>query len=279
MVMFGTVSSSCSSNDEDDESLLDYYDFEVDGFYFDIVSLGEATCMISARQNNQHSKGNVTIPATVNYGGRELKVVEIGGWLFRDCPDLTGIAIPNTVTRIEEYAFADCTHLMDVVIPSSMTYIGFAAFQNCASLVNVTLPDGMTELGNWMFSGCASLMNVTLPNGVTELGNAMFEGCVSLKTISIPNSVTTLGVNLFKGCTGLTNVTLGNSVTMIKHEAFATCNSLTTLYSLNLTPPSIDGYCFTNNHYMTLNVFVPKEALAAYQNADGWKDFWHLQGI
>ena len=29
---------------------------------------------------------------------------------------------------------------------------------------------------------------------------------------------------------------------------------------------------------MTLNVFVPQEALAAYQSAVGWKNFWNLQG-
>ena len=30
---------------------------------------------------------------------------------------------------------------------------------------------------------------------------------------------------------------------------------------------------------MTLNVFVPQEALTAYQNAAKWKDFWILQGF
>lgn len=255
MVMFGTVSSSCSNNDEDDDSLSDYYDFEVDGFYFDVLSFEEATCIISARQNNQHSKGNVTIPATVNYGGRTLKVVIIGAWLFDDCPDLTGVTIPNSVTSIGDRAFSRCSRLTSVTIPSSVTSIGVGAFNFCTNLENVTLPDGVTELGAGAFSFCTSLV-----------------------TISIPNSVTILRSDMFEGCTNLTNVTLGNSVTMIK-DAFATCNALTTLYSLNSTPPSIDGYCFTNNHYMTLNVFVPKEALAAYQNADGWKNFWHLQGF
>jgi len=30
---------------------------------------------------------------------------------------------------------------------------------------------------------------------------------------------------------------------------------------------------------MALNVFVPHEALLAYQSAVGWKDFWNLQGF
>ncbi len=36
---------------------------------------------------------------------------------------------------------------------------------------------------------------------------------------------------------------------------------------------------FTNNNYMTLNVYVPEEALGAYQNAEGWKNFWNLQDL
>ena len=30
---------------------------------------------------------------------------------------------------------------------------------------------------------------------------------------------------------------------------------------------------------MTLNVFVPQEALLAYQSAVGWKNLWNLQGF
>lgn len=30
---------------------------------------------------------------------------------------------------------------------------------------------------------------------------------------------------------------------------------------------------------MTLNVYVPQEALEAYQTADLWKNFWNLQGF
>ena len=35
---------------------------------------------------------------------------------------------------------------------------------------------------------------------------------------------------------------------------------------------------FTNNQYMTLNVFVPQEALETYR-AYGWDAFWNLQGF
>jgi len=45
---------------------------------------------------------------------------------------------------------------------------------------------------------------------------------------------------------------------------------------LNPTPPEVSGD-FTNNQYMTLNVYVPQGSLSAYQNADIWKNFWNLK--
>ena len=30
---------------------------------------------------------------------------------------------------------------------------------------------------------------------------------------------------------------------------------------------------------MTLNVYVPEEALEAYQSTEPWKNFWNLQGF
>ena len=40
------------------------------------------------------------------------------------------------------------------------------------------------------------------------------------------------------------------------------------------------GYgAFDDSHYTTVDLFVPEEALAAYQTANVWKDFQKLQGF
>ena len=54
---------------------------------------------------------------------------------------------------------------------------------------------------------------------------------------------------------------------------------LTELYSLNPTPPSVSSGNFSNKDYLDLKVYVPQEALEAYQNADVWKNFWNLQAL
>lgn len=83
----------------------------------------------------------------------------------------------------------------------------------------------------------------------------------------------------YSGCSGLVNVTLGSSVAQIGDETFAGCSSLTELYSYNINPPSVGSDNFTNNQYMTLNIYVPNEALETYQNADTWNNFWNIQGF
>ena len=51
-----------------------------------------------------------------------------------------------------------------------------------------------------------------------------------------------------------------------------------TLYSLNTTPPILYN-SFSANSYETVGVYVPQEALTAYQNAEGWKKFKSLKGF
>lgn len=52
-------------------------------------------------------------------------------------------------------------------------------------------------------------------------------------------------------------------------------SNLTSLILNSNVPPK--AYGFSNAQYLNLNVYIPKGALAAYQSADVWKNFWNLQ--
>lgn len=106
------------------------YDFEVDGIYYDVVSLSEFTCKVVKMFDNYKYSGDVVIPAHVNYANKTFTVVEIKDMLFRDCSELTGITIPNTITRIGDYMFDGCIKLERVKIEDGETALELGSLYN-----------------------------------------------------------------------------------------------------------------------------------------------------
>ena len=236
---------------------------------------------------------SVTIPNTVT---------SIDESAFNGCSLLKNIEIPNSVTKIDNNAFAS-TGLTSIEIPNSVTNIGNSAFSDCKSLTSVTIPNSVTQIDGWAFAYCNHLTSIKIPNSVTELGAFMFYYCDHLTDVTISNSITSIQQSTFTACSRLTNIVIPASVTNIESDAFSECsslssikitgeevveigynafygcNALTTFYCFSTTTPYIADYTFTNDHYMNLNLYVPQEALEAYQNADGWKNFWHMQGF
>ena len=77
---------------------------------------------------------------------------------FSDCTGLTGITIPDSVTKICERAFYNCSRLTSVIFGknSQLTRIDSRAFGNCDSLTSITIPASVTRIGNSAFySNCS----------------------------------------------------------------------------------------------------------------------------
>jgi hypothetical protein len=54
--------------------------------------------------------------------------------MFDGCRSLTEIAIPDTVTVIDQYAFSGCSGLTELTIPAGVKSIGEMAFRYCQGL-------------------------------------------------------------------------------------------------------------------------------------------------
>ena len=122
---------------------------------------------------------------------------------LREKVNLTGIVLPETVTRIRSNAFQDCTKLAHVVLPSSLITIEQTAFYGCLSLTSIDLPEGLETIGGSCFSG-TPLKTLTLPSSLTAIGRSCFKDCEQLTHLIIPSGVTTIGLDCFKNCTSLT---------------------------------------------------------------------------
>jgi len=214
------------------------YDAEIDGIYYN-CSGDEA----EVTSNPDYYKGEVNIPSSFIYDGKEFSVTSIGIYAFEDCDDLTSVTIPNSVTSIGECAFSYCSSLTSVTIPNSVTSIGENAFCGCDTMTTVTIPESVTSIGRYAFAGCDDLTTVTIPNSVTSISAYVFQDCSGLTSVSIPNSVTTIGSGAFSECISLTTINIPNSVTTIGLGAFSECISLTTINIPN-SVTSIGNYAF-----------------------------------
>ena len=205
-------------------------------------------------------------------------VTTIGGSAFSYCSSLTSLTIPNSVTDIGSSAFSGCSSLTSVTIGNSVTEIGGYAFSGCSSLTSLTIPNSVTDIGSSAFSGCSSLTSVTIGNSVTTIGSGAFFSCSSLTSVTIGNSVTEIGYYAFSGCSSLTSVTITNSVTTIGYYAFSGCKNVKQITVEAVTPPECSINTFDGVNTKECKLIVPKNSVDAYKKADGWKEFFLIEG-
>lgn len=246
-------------------------DFEVDGIRYRITdAASNKVSVVSSTGTYSGStySGDITIPSTVSFSGKEYRVTYIGSNAFHDCTGLTAVSIPKSVTGIGESAFSDCTSLASVFIPSSIAFIEPWAFTRCTAYFEVdsdnlffaskdgilynrnfttliqcpisyendfTVPATLKTIDHEAFYECTGLTSITIPFSIVTIGINAFKGCTGLRSITIPYSVTSIGISAFSGCTGLTSVDMYASVKSIGSSAFSGCTGLSNMY----IPPSV----------------------------------------
>jgi hypothetical protein len=233
-------------------------------------------------------------------------VTKICGSAFDLCESLDNVKIPSSVTSIGDYAFYGCTSLTSFEIPASVTEIGMNPFAYCTSLQKltvaseslnfvvidevlyskdlstliycpcsksgeITISPSVTTIGGGAFMGCDTVTSVELPSTLTSIGSSAFVSCSSLTSFNIPKTVTVIGDRAFMWCYSLTSIDIPASVTEIGEWAFWRCKSLTKVISLNPEPPTLGEYVFYTCPFEA--VYVPTDAVTAYQSAEGWSEF------
>ena len=236
--------------------------------------------------------GTLSIPATVSYESTTYNVTSIKKKAFENCTALTSVTVANGVTNIGENVFSGCSALAQITLPESLTSIGNSAFQYCSALTAVTIPASVTSIGNLVFGNCTALTQINVDaantaycseNGILFNKDKTTLICYpAAKTgtdYTVPASVTVIGEMAFAFCSNLTQITLPEGLTYIGNYAFFYCTALTHMTVLAPVPPTVDNVNAFSNVNSEITVFVPLEAVAAYQAADIWKNFTNLLAI
>ena len=131
--MFVTTASAYDIEVPNADGVMIYYVWQNDGTEL-AVSYGGKNVIMG--KNNY--AGDVVIPESVVYEGNTYPVTGIASSAFSECPALTSVTIPNSVTTIEESTFQQCVRLTSITLGSSVESVETFAFSGCNNLKSLT---------------------------------------------------------------------------------------------------------------------------------------------
>ena len=213
----------------------------------------------------------------------------IGSWSFFDCPGITELIIPNSVSSIHGYAFQGCTGLKKVIIENGSSHLemesrgdveifGGCPVQEVYMGRNITGPDNavFSFYRDSPFSNMKTIKKFTIGNKVTSIPSYFFSGCDGIRTLVFPK-VNNIGFSACGGSPHLKAVVLGNRLSYVNDYGFHDCE-LDAVYTMGTTPPKLYHQVFRPCNE-TATLYVPAGSMAAYQSADGWKEFKNIVEI
>ena len=153
-----------------------------------------------------------------------------GDILFKDCPVLKTVIVPNTAKRISARCFSDCPSLAEfqmspgasdfqvedgVLLKRSTREL--AAYPMGRKDTSYTVPKGIKCIGNGGFYGAENLKQIKLDDDLTDIDGDAFTNCSSLEKIRIPRRVKNIyysdygeGAGIFWGCTSLREISVAS---------------------------------------------------------------------
>ena len=161
------------------------YDFESGDFCYKILSSERLTVeVVKTARKYAGFVSLLSIPESVEYGGKKYGIATIGAGAFFNCTELTSVTIPENVTTIGERAFFNCKALQSIVLGDSISAIGSEAFSECSGLQSVTVHNSVPARSDATIFYGVEYANCTLyvPAGAVEAYQAA-EGWNAFETI------------------------------------------------------------------------------------------------
>ena len=235
----------------------------------------------------------------------------VGTYAFKNCAALQAVELGQGITSINNSAFANCTSITEIQIPKKVTTIEDYVFSGCTSLktIHVDISRYALNLGsngrNPLFADCpldsvyigrditypttsnkgyspfyrnTTLRLLTIADNETDISAYEFYGCTNLESVRIGDGMTSIGDRAFSGCSSLEYFAFGFNVRTIGKEVFSDCTALSRLISRAIIPPTCGAQALDDINKWECTLIVPQDHIAAYQQADQWKEFFFIEG-
>ena len=223
---------------------------------FEYETTGDGTGIIITKYTGSNDVPTFKIPDELD--GKP--VVEIGESAFAES-NVTNIALPEYLKKIDKEAFYNCTELTYIYFNDNLEELGEGAFGK-TGLTEVKLPESLTTIGDTVFAA-TKLTNIYIPKNVTLVAYSAFiyselesievdpdniifsaidgvlysrDGkelkivpCKKSGSFVIPASVFNVNVGAFFSCKDITDISLEDGIQLKKIDklAFIECDSLT----------------------------------------------------
>ena len=242
------------------------YDFEQDGFYYNIKSVSEPFTVALTHDSvaTNHYSGELVLPTSVVYHDTTFILTEIAADAFEGCDELTSVYISDSVAVIGDFAFVGCSSLTSIEVGENNTHFKSLdgvlynyeqdVLMACPIAKNgeFTIAEGVVEIGKGAFYGCSGIVAIDFPQTLETIGESAFRDCSGISEVTIPENVASIGKNAFAdtglttlnfnavNCanfaendnpfgTALNSLTIGEEVQTIPAYAFSGCTGLTSV--------------------------------------------------
>lgn len=121
---------------------------------------------------------SLTIPSSVE----EFLTVKKQSYAISNCPKLTSLVFPNSVTKMGAFTVNNCSGITDVVLPA---YLDYSQYRTETGEVNPHDFDGILVDGFGILNGCPNITGLTLPAFSIDVFDETLQENVS-KTINRP---------------------------------------------------------------------------------------------
>lgn len=193
--------------------------------------------------------GKVTIPETVSYHRKQLSVTKVDNHAFDNCPELTEVVVPKTVTYIP--SISDSPKVESVTVAEDNPYYrsldgvlyGQERYGRRVKGVytellyyppahpgeHFVIPEFVESIAAFAFSNCQKLRSVVLADKVTSIREGAFQNCINLESITWGASLRSIWGKAFENCTALKSIVFTDSIEDVSSNAFHGCTNISSI--------------------------------------------------